>query len=71
MKAIRIEDVSAKTGLSKWQITTMTREGQFPRKFNLSPQTVVWDEAEVDEWLKQKKEMRDGNSSRETEGEAL
>lgn len=71
MKALRIDEVCEKTGLSKWQLHTLSKLGEFPQKFKITPQTVVWDEAEIDAWLLEKKEMRDGNSSRETEGEAL
>ncbi len=33
----------------------MEAKGQFPKSFQMGPGRVVYDEAEIDEWLEQKK----------------
>ncbi|CAE6948398.1 MAG: AlpA family phage regulatory protein [Pseudomonas sp.] len=33
----------------------MERRGEFPRRFNLTPHCVVWDLAEVEAWIEERK----------------
>ncbi|SDU87211.1 helix-turn-helix transcriptional regulator [Pseudomonas sihuiensis] len=36
-------------------INEMERRGEFPRRFNLTPHCVVWDLAEVEAWIEERK----------------
>lgn len=40
-----------KVPLSERTILDMEKRGAFPRRFSISPRLVVWDNAEVDEWI--------------------
>jgi prophage regulatory protein len=40
-----------KVPLSERTILDMEKRGAFPRRFSISPRLVVWDNAEIDEWL--------------------
>jgi prophage regulatory protein len=57
-RALRLNDVLTKVGISRTQLYRLISRGQFPRQFHLSERTAVWDEAEVDAWLRSKCEER-------------
>lgn len=40
-----------KVPLSERTILDMEKRGEFPKRFSISPRLVVWDNAEVDEWI--------------------
>jgi prophage regulatory protein len=40
-------------------IDRLERAGKFPRRFRIGKNRVVWDEAEVDEWLEARRAERD------------
>lgn len=42
--------------LAETTIYEMERRGEFPRRFNLTPRCVVWDLAEVEAWIEQRKQ---------------
>jgi prophage regulatory protein len=42
----------------------MERRGEFPRRFNLTPRCVVWELAEVEAWIEQRKQARHGGVSK-------
>ena len=50
-RALRLNDVLTKVGISRTQLYRLISRSQFPRQFHLSERTAVWDEAEVDAWL--------------------
>lgn len=50
MTILRMPDVRRKTGLSKSRIYRLEREGRFPARVELGPNSVGWYENEVDEW---------------------
>ena len=52
---IRINDVMNKTGLAKSTIWLWVKEEKFPKPIKLSPRVTVWDEAELNEWKRIKK----------------
>lgn len=56
MIALRIADVSAKTGLAEQTIRNWVSMGRFPKPFKLSPNIAVWDEADIDTYLLTKKQ---------------
>jgi prophage regulatory protein len=50
-----------------WADTTiyeMERRGEFPRRFNLTPRCVVWDLAEVEAWVEERKQRPRGGISK-------
>ena len=51
-RVIRLPTVLAKTGVSRATIYRLVERGDFPQPRRLSERTSVWDEAEVDGWLK-------------------
>jgi prophage regulatory protein len=57
-RALRLDDVLTKVGISRTQLYRLIGRGQFPRQFHLSERTAVWDEAEIDAWLHTKQGER-------------
>ena len=51
MKALRINQVIEKTGLSRSSIYALCKKGEFPRQAHLGQTIVGWMEEEVDKWL--------------------
>ena len=51
-RVLRLPTVLAKTGVSRATIYRLVDRGDFPRAHKLSERTSVWNEAEVDNWLK-------------------
>ena len=50
-RSIRRHQLREMVPLADTTIYEMERRGEFPRRFALSPRCVVWDLAEVEEWL--------------------
>ena len=48
---LRRNSVEKKTGLSRSRIYALMATGDFPTTIHLSVMTVVWIEAEVEEWM--------------------
>ncbi|MEY6431309.1 AlpA family phage regulatory protein [Thioalkalicoccus limnaeus] len=42
--------------LAETTIYELERRGEFPRRFNLTPRCVVWDLAEVEAWVEERKQ---------------
>ncbi len=57
-RALRLSGVLTKVGISRTQLYRLISRNQFPRQFHLSERITVWDEAEVDTWLRSKCEER-------------
>ena len=57
-RALRLSSVLTKVGISRTQLYRLISRNQFPRQFHLSARTAVWDEAEVDAWLRTKQGER-------------
>ena len=55
LRTIRRPEVLRKTGLSKTTIHNLTRAGQFPKSFLLTPRCAVWVESEIDAWLESRR----------------
>jgi prophage regulatory protein len=51
MNAIRLPLVLKKTGLSRMTIYRLENRGEFPKRKQLSPNSVGWLESEIDEWI--------------------
>jgi len=56
MQTIRFAQLQQRVPLSRTQIWRLERQGLFPKRIQLSANTVGWDAAEIDEWLQQRKE---------------
>lgn len=50
-RTIRRHQLKLMVPLADSTIFSMEQRGEFPRRFALSPRCVVWDLAEVEEWL--------------------
>jgi prophage regulatory protein len=53
-KALRINSVIERTGVSKTHLYRLIRDEKFPRPVKLSERVSVWDAALVDRWLSSK-----------------
>ena len=54
-RVIRRAELRAIVPLADTTIYEMEQRGEFPRRFNLSPRCVVWDLAEVEAWLDERR----------------
>lgn len=48
---LRLDEVKARTGLSRSTIYAYVQEGRFPRPVPISTRCVGWIEAELDDWI--------------------
>ncbi|EPJ2922873.1 AlpA family phage regulatory protein [Pseudomonas aeruginosa] len=55
-RTIRRHELRQIIPLAETTIYEMERRGEFPRRFNLTPRCVVWDLAEVEAWVEQRKQ---------------
>ena len=63
MKLLRPDEVSEKLGISKGALTALRRrDNSFPLPIRVSQKVLRWDEADINEWLSNKKESIDGES---------
>jgi predicted DNA-binding transcriptional regulator AlpA len=61
LRTIRRHELRLTVPLADSTIYEMEKRGEFPRRFNLTPRCVVWDLAEVEAWLEQRR-TREGCS---------
>jgi len=47
-------------------IYEVEQKGEFPRRFNLTPRCVVWDLAEVEAWVENRRRASDAGSAQPT-----
>lgn len=63
-RVLRLAAVKEKCGgLSTSTIYELMSRGRFPKNIHLSPRVAVWDEAELDDFLAEKRRERDGKAS--------
>ena len=55
-RTIRRNELRQIVPLAETTIYEMERRGEFPRRFNLTPRCVVWDLAEVEAWIEERKQ---------------
>jgi len=55
-RTIRRHELRQIVPLAETTIYEMERRGEFPRRFNLTPRCVVWDLAEVEAWVEERKQ---------------
>jgi prophage regulatory protein len=63
-RTIRRHELRQIVPLAETTIYEMERRGEFPRRFNLTPRCVVWDLAEVEAWIEERKQAPRTNISR-------
>ena len=64
MKLLRPDEVSEKLGISKGALPALRRrEVSFPLPIRVSQKVLRWDEADINDWLSNKKESIDGKSN--------
>ena len=62
IRAMRLEEVIEKIGVGRTTLYTLIKEGDFPRQVKYGGRASRWLEHEVDAWLRQKAEERDGGT---------
>jgi len=63
MNLLRPEEVSEKLGITKGALPALRRrEVSFPQPIRVSQKVLRWDEADINNWLVNKKESGDGES---------
>ena len=67
MNVLRKRDVAARLLISARGLEEWVKKGKFPKPFNLGERVAVWDEADVDAWMQDKKSQGEANG---TEGKA-
>ncbi|NCC51123.1 MAG: AlpA family transcriptional regulator [Spartobacteria bacterium] len=60
LKILRLPEVIARVGLKRASIYHHISEGHFPKPVPLGPRAVGWLDHEIDAWLRQRLEERDG-----------
>ncbi|MNU57266.1 Prophage CP4-57 regulatory protein (AlpA) [compost metagenome] len=55
-RTVRRHELRQIVPLAETTIYEMERRGEFPRRFNLTPRCVVWDLAEVEAWIEERKQ---------------
>ncbi|MFY3602336.1 helix-turn-helix transcriptional regulator [Achromobacter xylosoxidans] len=63
-RTIRRQELRQIVPLAETTIYEMERRGEFPRRFNLTPRCVVWDLAEVEAWVEERKQAPRGGTSK-------
>lgn len=59
-KVIKLAAVMAASGLSRSSIYAYIPQGKFPRPIRTGERSVAWLEDEIDSWLQQRADMREG-----------
>ena len=60
LKLMKIKEVMDCTGLGRSTLYNYIGEGVFPKPVSLGVRSVAWVESEVEEWILEKIEQRDG-----------
>ena len=63
-RTIRRHELRQMVPLAETTIYEMERRGEFPRRFNLTPRCVVWDLAEVEAWIEERKQAPRANAAK-------
>lgn len=63
-RTIRRHELRQIVPLADTTIYEMERRGEFPRRFNLTPRCVVWDLAEVEVWIDERKQAPRANAAK-------
>lgn len=63
-RTIRRHELRQIVPLAETTIYEMERRGECPRRFNLTPRCVVWDLAEVEAWIEERKRAPRGDATK-------
>lgn len=63
-RTIRRHELRQIVPLAETTIYEMERRGELPRRFNLTPRCVVWDLAEVEAWIEERKRAPRGDATK-------
>lgn len=63
-RTIRRHQLREIVPLADTTICEMEQRGEFPRRFYLTSRSVVWDLAEVEEWLEKRRKASDAKATR-------
>ncbi|MGB5864853.1 MAG: AlpA family phage regulatory protein [Sulfitobacter sp.] len=58
-RTVRRHQLREMVPLADTTIYELEQRGEFPRRFHLSARCVVWDQAEVEEWLDERRRLSD------------
>jgi len=53
-KLLNIDEICRLTGKSRSTIWRWERQSEFPRRIRIGPNSVVWIETEIDDWIQLK-----------------
>ena len=67
-RTIRRTQLREMVPLADTTIYELEQRGEFPRRFNLTPRCVVWDLAEVEAWIEERRRASQGGKMRTTPG---
>lgn len=59
-RLLRIEEVKRRTGLSRTSIWRRERNGDFPARRRIGPNSVAWIEEEVEGWIESRPTVEAG-----------
>ena len=61
MKVLSFKQLKAEKGIEycRVHVLRLMKRGEFPQSWRIGPNCVVWDEAEIDAWLAEKKKSRE------------
>ncbi|WP_162917480.1 helix-turn-helix transcriptional regulator [Dongia deserti] len=60
LRTIRRAQLREMVPLADTTIYELEQRGEFPRRFNLTPRCVVWDLAEVEAWIEERRRASQG-----------
>jgi len=63
-QTIRRRDLRKIVPVADTTIYEMEQRGEFPRRFHLTPRCVVWDLAEVEAWIEERRRASDSSQIR-------
>ena len=64
MRIIRLNEVMDRTGLGRSSIYKLQAEGWFPKSISLTERSIGWYAYEVDAWIQERLDARDGKATR-------
>ena len=59
---LRLREVSAQTGCSRSALYAAMAANKFPKPISLGARSVGWLESEIQDWVEQRKKLRDGGA---------
>lgn len=58
MRILRTDEVAERLGVSRTTLWRWEREGDFPDRIKLGPNSVGWRESDLEDWLEQRADAR-------------